>query len=170
MDCLPSFDAKQSMISDNDVDDYMWFPEAAMHDPFGAERAPPAVSEQQEHFEDLIMIVESVDSDDESPRPGIFAENFHDIQSQQHMLDMQSSSSSIYSDSRPPSTPPSSTKPIFTELPALISPETDMDRDCVTPSPVDEAFEAFAPPRQNVKQSNNSKGCLLYTSDAADEG
>jgi len=75
-----SFDANKLVMAEPIViDDEMWFENA-----FDVEAAPPAVS-QEESFDHSLMIVESVEADD-PPNPGIYAENFNDMQNQQQFL------------------------------------------------------------------------------------
>eukprot|EP00934_Nitzschia_sp_Nitz4_P005152 Nitzschia sp. Nitz4//scaffold5_size260463//47960//48601//NITZ4_000951-RA/size260463-processed-gene-0.115-mRNA-1//-1//CDS//3329555247//5142//frame0 len=133
------------MYDPMESDDGLWFPEC---DPFASELAPAAVSEDEDNFNDLLKMVDSMDAED-SLKPGVYAENLSDFGNQQHLLSLQRSEPlhSMYWE--PPVTPPT-TKPSFNKLPSIVSPENlQLDLEGETSSiAVD---EDFAPPRLSYR-------------------
>lgn len=150
-----------SMVRDHDL----WFPHAnddeeggGGHDddPFGTELAPAAVSHQDEHADDILMMVESVDAE-ETLKLGVYAENFNELQ--QHLLSMQECSLKNYNFWDPPLTPPT-TKPSFNHLPSIVSPDIHLDLDLTIASPtIDDAFQ---PPRQTPRNRQQHVSLTSY--------
>lgn len=133
----------------------VWFNADDMRDPFGVEDSPAIVSEE-ESLQKIFFDAESVDSD-ESPTPGIFAEDLNDLKDELKVsLDrMASRRREEYT----PSTP-SSIKATFIELPSMISPDIEVENEDITVtkrkrSSSSRIEDAFAPPRQTYQRKRS---------------
>ena len=125
--------------------DEMWLDESSIEDHFESEIAPPPAVSQKGSFDELLNVADSLDME-ESPRPGVY---FNDVGNPETLREQHAAMLSWYKLEAPET--PASTKPTFNELPSIISPESNLNRDPLSPSPID---QAFLPPREDLHFPN----------------